>query len=77
MPKSLQKPWPNDAERKANRDYYAGPTPYMQTDMENQNAAIKASPASRKISADIAKPTKLKMTPIVRRPVKVRKAYQE
>lgn len=49
----------------------------MQTDMENQNAAIKASPASRKISADIAKPTKLKMNPIVRRPVKVRKAYQE
>lgn len=60
-----------------NKSKYMGPTPYMQTDMENQNAAIKASPASRKISADIAKPTKLKMNPIVRRPVKVRKAYQE
>jgi hypothetical protein len=33
---------------------YKGPTPYMATDMENQNAAISADPESMKKSAAIA-----------------------
>lgn len=55
-----------------NKAKYMGPTPYMQTDMENQNAAIMASPASRKISANIAKMSKPKAAKI-----KAKKAYQE
>lgn len=55
-----------------NKTKYMGPTPYMQTDMENQNAAIMASPASRKISANIAKMSKPKAAKI-----KAKKAYQE
>lgn len=55
-----------------NKTNYMGPTPYMQTDMENQNAAIMASPASRKISANIAK---MKATKPAK--IKTKKAYQE
>lgn len=52
---------------------YVGPSPYMETDRDNQNAAIEADPLSRKKSEDISSDYGLMEKKITKRILKPRK----